>query len=222
MSIEETFGNLFKPEIKSSGRKLIAQAKISLSTQSDTAIQAYVMSPPCKVTFSSEDISSHSFTVDCTCSAAKKNRFCKHVWATLLCVQENFPDFLSEKSDIEKAKASSDAQPTKQTAYQENAKQKASDYRKDQYQKQKLRAKEKKQERKKLENPSATRSHSSEVEAALAYFSLNGFPMPAGPSQDILIEAKRKLSRIFHPDKGGSHEESVELNSHCEVLMALF
>jgi hypothetical protein len=43
--------------------------------------------------------------------------------------------------------------------------------------------------------------------------------MPAGPDKDILAEAKRKLSRIFHPDKGGTHEESVELNQNCEILL---
>ena len=221
MSIEDTFGNLFKPEVKSSGRKLFAQEKVSLSTKSDTAIQAYVrVAPPAKVSLASDDISSSSFTADCSCPVAKKNRFCKHIWATLLCVEESYPDFLSEKIEINKTDSSS--QTTGKSTYQESAKLKASDYRKAQYQKQKLHAKEQKRERKGLGTTPTLQSYPAEVETALAYFSQNGFPMPAGPSKDILVEAKRKLSRLFHPDKGGSHEESVELNQNCEAILQFF
>ncbi len=220
MSIEETFGNLFKPELKSSGRKLVSQEKISLSTKSDTMVQAYVrVAPPFKVTLTSEDISSSSFTAECTCPVARKNRFCKHIWATLLCTEETHPDFLNGKTDIENSSTIVDTSSAANRSYQETAKQKASDYRKEQYQKQKSRLKDQKRERKGKEAAASLSSYTPEVEASLVYFSANGFPMPAGPSREIMTEAKRKLSRFFHPDKGGTHEESVELNRNCEVLL---
>jgi hypothetical protein len=223
MSVEETFGNLFKPEMKSSGRKLVGQDKVSLSSQSDTFIQAYVrVAPPFKVTFTAEDVASTSFMAECSCPVAKKSRFCKHVWAVLLVVEEKVPDFLIGKTDINKIDANAEPEPSAKATYQEAAKQRASDYRKDQYQKQKTRAKDQKRERKGLESAVSSSSYTPEVEAALAYFLLNGFPMPAGPSREILSEAKRTLSRVFHPDKGGSHEESVELNRNVEIIMGFF
>lgn len=220
--IEETFGSLFKPEIKSSGRKLFIQEKVSLTSGSDTAVQAYVrIAPPAKVNLTSE-IASSSITADCSCPVAKKSRFCKHIWATLLAAEERYPDFFIGKIVIEKLESSSSPHDEKQKTYQETAKKRASDYRKEQYQKQKLNAKERKNGKKTADTTFTTKSFSVEEEAALAYFSLNGFPMPTGPNKEILAEAKRKLSRIFHPDKGGSHEESVELNMHCEIILNFF
>ena len=220
MSIEDTFGSLFKPEVKSSGRKLVSLEKISLSTQSDTLIQAIIkVAPPFRVKLSTEEISSPTFSVECSCPAARKNRFCKHVWATLLYVEENYPDFLSEKRDIENLNTSAEPKIDKQSAFKESAKLRASEHRKEQYQKQKARVKEKKREQKGTHQSNSLQSYSPEIEAALAYFSQNGFPMPSGPTKEIIVEAKRKLSRLFHPDKGGTHEESVELNKNCEVLL---
>ena len=213
MSVEETFGNSFKPEVKSSGLKLVSQEKISLTSHSDTQIQAYTRgTPPCKVSLNSDDISSKSFTAHCNCPLAKKDRFCKHIWATLLFTEEKYPDFLSAKQEIN-LQAHVEEAPSRHQAYQESAKLRASEYRKEQYQKQKNYSKEKKR---------VQPQYSAEVEAALSYFSVNGFPMPDGPSKEIMAEAKRKLSRVFHPDKGGSHEESVELNQNCEVLLVYF
>jgi hypothetical protein len=232
MSIEEAFGNLFKPEMKSSARKLLAQEKISLGSHSDSLVEVYVrVSPAFRVKLSAEGISSPSFTAGCSCPVAQKSRFCKHIWAALLCVEGEFPDFLESKKEMNKVEISAsddhaDSRASQKTIYAETAKKRASEYRKDQYQKIKARTKEKKRERmgteKSFENAVASASYTPEVEATLTYFSENGFPMPGGPSRDILAEAKRKLSRVFHPDKGGSHEESVELNRHCDILLDFF
>jgi hypothetical protein len=225
MSVEETFGNYFKPEMKSSGRKLLSFEKISISSQSDTFIQAYVrVAPPFKVTLTAQDIASTNFLAECNCPVAKKSRFCKHVWATLLAVEEKCADFLENKTEINKSESASfgvHAEPaaTAKVSYSETAKARASVYRKDQYQKQKARVKDKKRERQGLESAQSSSAYTPDVEAALAYFALNGFPMPAGPSREILSEAKRTLSRVFHPDKGGAHEEVVELNAQCEILI---
>jgi uncharacterized Zn finger protein len=220
MSVETNFGNLFKPEIKSSGRKLIAGEKVSLSSKSDTFIQAYIrVSPPFKVSFTSEAVGSKSFDAICNCPVAKKSRFCKHVWATLLCVEEECPDFLEAKTEIEKPEVSDAIETGAKVTYQEASKLRASQFRKEQYQKHKLHAKNKKREKESFESSVAQRNYSEAVEVSMDYFSKNGFPMPSGPARDILTEAKRKLSRVFHPDKGGSHEETVELNHHCEVIL---
>lgn len=239
--VEEVWGKFFKAEVRTSGAKLFAQEKVSLPSGSDTAIQAYVrVAPPSRVKFSATDIGSESFIADCTCPVAKKSQFCKHVWATLLCVERKYPDFLSAKRRIEKpaspegsafaaadvsnrggstgATDAEERRPDPRASYRESAKSRAAEYRKEQYQKQKLRAKARKQSASELTLPKGRRLYPEEVEKALGYFSVNGFPMTEGPSEEILGEAKKKLSRVFHPDKGGTNGEIVELNRNCEVL----
>jgi hypothetical protein len=220
MGLEERFGHFFKAETKSSGRKLFAGEKISISSHSDSGIHAYVrIAPPTKVTFASESVASEKFTVGCACPAAKRGQFCKHVWATLLAVEAICPDFLSQKRMIEKSSSEDEAladnpdHPAKISANE-----RASIYRKEQYQKQKLRAKEMKRGQKKAEAFSQ-KAAPEELAEALNYFSLNGFPMNEGPSEEVVLEAKKRLSRVFHPDKGGSHEEMVELNRNCEIIL---
>lgn len=216
MSIETSLGNFFKSETKSSGRKLYAEEKVSVSGGSDTSIQAYVrISPPVRVSFIAEDIGSPSFTASCSCPSAKKAQFCKHIWAVLIAVEEKYPDFLAAKRNIDKAEVSYDPE---KTSYAETAKARASEYRKDQYQKVKSRAKEKKQVAASKVPSAHARSFPADVEGAIAYFTVNGFPMPVGPDADVIAEAKRKLSRVFHPDRGGTHAEIVELNENYEIL----
>jgi hypothetical protein len=237
MSIDDTLEGFFKPEVRASGAKLVAQEKVSVSSGSDTGIQAYVrVAPPVRVRLSAEDISSEAFTADCSCPAGRKAQFCKHVWAVLVCVEQDYPDFLSSKQSIQKPGAEppeaevrtetgseTGAEPESQPKpdYQAAAKARAAEYRKQQYQRMKQRAKELKRGRRSREpEPAeATGEFPPPVEAALAYFALNGFEMPSGPSAEVLGEAKKKLSRVFHPDKGGSHDEIIELNENCNLLL---
>lgn len=220
MGLEERFGHFFKAETRSSGRKLFAAEKISIASHSDTGVHAYVrIAPPTKVTFASAGVASESFTVACACPAAKRGQFCKHVWATLLAVEVDCPDFLSRKRSIEKGGAKDEADESPQNPAKVSANERASEYRKEQYQRQKLRAKELKRGHQKAESFSR-KAISTELSDALSYFSINGFPMPEGPSEDIVLEAKKRLSRVFHPDKGGSHEEMVELNRNCEIVLS--
>lgn len=219
MSLDSRLGLFFKAEVSASGRKLFDEAKVSITGGSDTTILVYVRaSPPVKVLLQSEGVASTALTADCSCAAGRKSQFCKHVWAALLGAEEKFPDFLSSKRAIDKSVASESSEKKAPDTYQETAKRRASEYRKEQYQRQKTQAKSQKQEAKRRESYPRPDSFSPEIVASLAYFSLNGFPMEAGPSETTLAEAKRKLSRVFHPDKGGTHSEIVELNEHCEVL----
>jgi hypothetical protein len=36
---------------------------------------------------------------------------------------------------------------------------------------------------------------------------------------DSISRARKKLSRIFHPDTNGTHEEIVELNKNTDLLL---
>lgn len=220
MAVDEQFGNFFKSEVRTSGAKLFREEKVSISAGSDTSVQAYVrMSPPVKVVLTAEGIDAGEATAACNCSSAAKAQFCKHVWAVLLATEEKYPDFLSAKTDLKKPETTEDASTSAGESYAEVAKARASEYRKEQYQRQKQFAKDRKRGAKESENARGLQTYPEPVASAIEYFTQNGFPMPSGPEEEILAEAKRKLSRVFHPDKGGSHAEMVELNERYDLLM---
>ena len=241
----------FKSDVQSSGAKLYAQEKVSIPSGGDTTIHAYVRgAPAAHVTFFADDIASPVFTAACNCPAGKKGRLCKHAWAALLAVEAKYPDFLSDKRQVEVAEPDSseldadalaaasaaasstasslskpvrDATSVAETAaaksdYAAEAKRRAADYRKEQYARQKDYAK-KVRDSNKPRKSSSLRSMPADVTEACAYFALNGFPMEGRPSEEIVGEAKRKLSRLFHPDKGGTHAEMIELNRNVELVL---
>jgi hypothetical protein len=219
MSLDERLGNFFKAEVKASGRRLLAEDKISITGGSDTTLLVYVRaSPPLRVLLESEGVDQESFTAGCSCPMGKKAQFCKHVWGALLGAELKFPDFLAAKRSIGKP-AIDLSQESSTDSYAETAKLRASEYRKAQYQKSKAQAKNLKKERKARDDAPSIDSYPEDVAAALSYFLENGFPMESGPSEEIASEAKRKLSRIFHPDKGGTHAEILELNQNCEIIL---
>lgn len=260
MSVESRWGQFFKPEVRQQGAGLVAKRRVLLAQSTDTMIRSYVkISSPIQVVFSSDSIESSTFIVDCSCPASGKGQFCKHIWATLLVVEEKYPDFLDCKTDIEKvanlksvSKASVKAPnasgsgkekrpPTPaQLEAQEAQKKRHSEIRKQQYQLAKERQKEflknQKLEKKKRKAESAASArpryssqyspqyswpYSSEVEAALKFFSENGFPLDVPVDEAVLRKAKTILSRVFHPDKGGSHEEILTLNRNFDILLGL-
>lgn len=213
MSTLDHLSPFFKAEVKSGGKKLFQLEKVNLTSKSETNIQAFIKtSPPFRVNLIAAAMNSVGFSATCNCPVAKKGRFCKHIWATLLCAEENYPDFLVGKTEISTVEQSS-TEPSKADLRKEEQKQKASEYRKEQYQKIK-------QKKRMHAPPSSTTemNYPDEVAVALEYFKQNGFEMPDGPDPVQVNEAKKKLSRFFHPDRGGTHEESVELNEHCQVL----
>jgi uncharacterized Zn finger protein len=224
MSVEETWGHFFKPEVRSGGRVYFAKGNLSSSQRSDTEIEAFIRGATSyKVSFKSDSIESELLIVDCTCPASKKGQFCKHIWGTLLQVEKNHPDFLESKSEIKKKGPEYESQPPatpqSQTELQSAFKSKQADYRKQQYQKQKQLVKDQKQ-RKKKNKVQVEPEFPKDVELALAFFSENGFPMNIPINADEVRLAKKKLSRIFHPDIGGSHAEILALNENFQVLMS--
>lgn len=233
----QNWEHFFKPEVRSSGQLLHKQGKISVSTPSDTEISAFIRTtPPLKVSLKTQSVSSPIVYADCNCPAAKKDLFCKHIWATLIATNEKNPDFFEDKIEIEKMKSElketafkpkpsaqtkaweekQAAFKLKQAAYKEKQKESQATYRKEQYQKQKQRVKDFKNKTKDIsENP----EFPVKVEKALFYFSENGIDLRNCLNPEMIGVAKKKLARVFHPDLGGSHEEILKLNEYAEVLM---
>ena len=222
MSVQ-SWENYFKPEVRSSGQAFVRQNKVTVSQLSDTEIQGYVRaSSSFKVLFKSPSVESHVITADCSCPLSKKGQFCKHIWAALLVIEDKKPDFLDSKTEIEK-KAYAPAETTAQskpvsTVHSDSQaayKQKQNDYRKEMYQKQKARLKAQKKKDKGIVEDN---SYPEPVEEALKYFVVNGFELRDTFTKEAVGMAKKELSRVFHPDVGGSHDEILELNKHAEVL----
>jgi hypothetical protein len=225
VALAQTWDSFFKPETRKSGQDLFVKDVVSISNGSDTYIQAYVRGTTTfKVTLSTPSISEETFTANCTCTTAQRDQLCKHIWAALLKVADKFPDFLEAKKTIEKAKpqARADSSPPSSTGSSTRAqemKEKQAEYRKAQYQKQKDRLKEQKTSAKRSAAP--TKSYPEDVENAFKYFSQNGFELKESLNEEDLSNARKKLSRVFHPDKGGTHDEALTLNENFSILEAL-
>lgn len=186
---------------------------------SSTEISSYVK-PNYRVVLKLDSFQSKNINADCNCPTSQKGQLCKHIWAVFLAVYEKSPEFFEtaveviKKAAIEKkATPQSEAQIASKNQYR--LKQEA--YRKDQYQKQKARAKEFKDNKKKSLKDSP--DYPEAVEKALKYFSQNGFSLEDSLSENSISHARKKLSKIFHPDFGGTHAESLELNNYSEVLL---
>lgn len=206
--------HFFKPEVRSSGNKLLP--KVSLSKPSDTEVQAYIGA--LKAWLKTGSIASALLTADCSCPSSKKGHLCKHIWAILLATEEKYPDFLDDKTELQKKSSEtilkpkiSQTQSDSQSAY----KLKQAEYRKEQYQIQKQRMKDRKKTKK--EEPES-RLYPPIIELALKFFLDNGFPLRDDMTRESVGIAKKKLSRVFHPDVGGSHDEILDLNKFAEIL----
>lgn len=190
----------FKTEDRARGEALLRS--VSLNGGSDSGVRAFV--DKCKVTLMSEGIESESFTAACTCANGRKGRLCPHIWAVVLKLDGS--DFLSAKTEIQGAEPV--ARPV-------NARQ--AEYRKQQAEKHKARLKEIRREKKKAEAPSVQIQYPPDVEDARGFFAANGFALEP-LDLEAALHAKKLLSRVFHPDKGGSHEEVIELNRHFSAI----
>ena len=196
----------FKPEDRTRGEDLFNRDLVNLGSASDTTVRATIKASGApRVALNTEDVTSTSFSAECTCPPFKKGHLCKHIWATLLKLDSREADFLNAKTDasaVEKAAAA----PKRNDAQRERAEQF------------KEKAKALRRERKGLA-PKATRpEYPGEVEEALTYFRENGFDLAADLDLDRALEAKRALARIFHPDRGGTHDgghhPQPQLRSH--------
>lgn len=221
----QSWEHFFKPEVRHQAESFLAKGKVTSSQLSDTEIQIYVRGTTSfKVVLKSKSIANPILDVSCSCPASMKGQFCKHIWSALLKTQLSHPHFFEGKLQIEKQKNTTQAttqklkisedQLDKKIKYQE----KQAEYRKEQYKIQSQRQKEfKKLKQNKTEKEIV--SIPIQVAAALAYFKLNGFVFDSPYSINEINLAKKKLSRVFHPDVGGSHEEILQLNRNYEILV---
>lgn len=231
MSIQ-VWAHFFKPEVRNQGEKHFANGDVFLKIKADTQIQAYVKnSSPIRIFFKTSSIASPHFSVSCSCPQFKKGQFCKHIWATLIAVENEFSDFLDSKKEFDRASTEQEKTSTKkelseaevlriqkQSEQKQKLKERQSDYRKTQYQKQKLKTKERKLKQKDPKNDDANLFPDS-VQRAVDFFKENGFAFiePIDPNE--VANARKILSRVFHPDKGGTHEEVLTLNANYDILM---
>jgi uncharacterized Zn finger protein len=221
----EKWVDFFKSEVRSAGQAFVNKGQVALMRPSDTELQAYIRtSTSFKVQFRSPSIESPLVTATCNCTQGKKGNFCKHIWATMVVVEEKNPDFFSCKTELTTSHTASAPEAAqrpnlsqKQIDSQAAYKLKQADYRKQQYQRQKERA----QKFKKNKSPKTPMAplFPDTVAEALRYFSENGFVLADSLSADSVGLARKKLARVFHPDLGGSHDEILQLNRFTEILI---
>lgn len=213
MSIEVQLADHFKPEDRKRGEDLFAQDVVIVSSATDTTVKALIkVSGAPRISLEADDVSSPLFNARCSCPSFAKGHACKHLWATLLKLEQRDADFLSGKTRMDLSAV--EARPKVNERQLERLVQ------------QKERAKEMRREQKARRAPKTAASppsksrpnHPEPVTEALAYFLTNGFDLAGDLTLDQALNAKRILSRVFHPDKGGTHEEAIVLNENFEIL----
>lgn len=207
MKIDAAISTFFGSQERSKGSELLRKDVVVISSASETDVRAFIKgSSSCRLTLTAEQVLAPTFSASCSCPQARKGSLCKHVWAVLLKLEQNGADFLNGKIEVlapsEKINPSDQARKTKQEEYKTQQREKA-----------KARGKEIRQRKK--QEPQFT--YPEPVQESLDYFSKNGFAMD-DLTMDALMNARKLLSRVFHPDKGGNHEEVLELNAHFDVL----
>jgi hypothetical protein len=210
MQVEADFSTFFGSSERSKGAEFLRKEMVVISSASDTDVRALIKgSSPCRITLTADGVNASSFTSSCTCPAGRKGQLCKHVWGVLLKLEEDGADFLVGKIEVlpssQKSSPSSQTRAAKQEEFKTQQKQRL-----------KLRNQEIR-DRKKLEKRGPRFTYPPHVQESLDFFSANGFALDA-LDHEALQFARRSLSRVFHPDKGGSHDEVIELNAHFEVL----
>jgi hypothetical protein len=226
----DRFSHHFKPEVRRQGEKGVQSGAIVTGLLSDNRIEGFGRgATAARVVLASESVSSSLFTVSCDCPSAGRGQLCKHIWGVLKITEVQHPDFLEAKEDLENvSKHQLTAKPSKAVSAQ--LKEKQAQLRQKQYQKIKEFKKKAKVAQKKASRSEFNIRVPDDVEQALAYFAANGFAtnditgditddLMGDLSVDFFNVAKKKLSRVFHPDKGGSHEEMLTLNRHFDVII---
>lgn len=224
MTTGETFEDLFKPEVRRKGTELLKKSSIILSSMSDTKISCLVRGfSPIRISFSTDSIASPMFSVNCSCPLSAKKQLCSHAWAALLLVETHYPDFFDSKTELivnatETAPHSSEHDQTKHIFFKQQYVEKQKIYRKQLLQKRKDQRLAEKQSQRTL----GQAKRPENIQAALDFFVKNGFAeleTEANLNLENLRAAKKLLSRVFHPDKGGSHNEMLLLNQNCDLLI---
>ncbi len=211
MQVEADLSGFFGHQERSKGSEIARKDLVLISSASDTDVRALIKgSQACRVTLTADEVAAASFSCACTCPQSRKGDLCKHVWAVLLKLEEKEADFLDGKTEalapvMAAASPSSEARLAQQTEFKSA---------------QKLKLKERNKQirqNKKAEKRGTSFQYPAPVQESLDYFVANGFTFDE-LDMPSLQNARKLLSRVFHPDKGGTHDEVLELNSHFETL----
>ncbi|MEO0335082.1 MAG: SWIM zinc finger family protein, partial [Pseudomonadota bacterium] len=190
--------------------------QVSLAGSSDTQAQAYIrFKGNHRVSLNSEDITSTEIKASCTCAKGRKGRLCQHVWATILQLDSTESDFLAYKTEVFAAG------PAPESAASQDAKRRQEAYKQKVKEQNKARRNKIKQEKRQSKSTGEVH-YPEDVEAALRYFLENGFELSQMPTREALDDARKSLAKVFHPDRGGTHEEALVLNQNFEVLAQFF
>ena len=158
----------FKPQDRKSGEDIFRKASVNIRTCSDTEVRAFLNSSGShRVSLYSEDLTSSVIHTDCSCSAGRKGRLCKHIWATILQLHSKDADFLENKTEADPG------EPKQESEAVVAAKVKQAEYQKLLRNKIKEQKKLESNKQKELEFEERI-SHPYEVEKAIKFFSDNG------------------------------------------------
>jgi len=204
------------------GEKFFAEGAVVLRTTRDTQVIAFVRSGQgVQVQLKSDSVTSPDIEAKCSCAQHRRGQLCAHVWAVVFALDQTQATFLNAKcSVVLPQKPESSTKKSFLPGPTAARKAAAAAYRKEIYQKRKLAQKEKTSSRKKrvfLQRPELD----PEILAAFAYFSQNGFVLTQPLDRQELHAAWKSLARVFHPDKGGTHDEALSLSTHYRTLQAL-
>jgi hypothetical protein len=202
--------SFFGSQERTKGADLARKDLIVISSASDTDVRAFVKgSSPGRVTLTADSVAAPTLSTACTCPQSRNGSLCKHIWGVLLKLEETGADFLEGKVEI--AAPSTVISPTEQ-----NRQAKQEEYRNEQKQRLKARNKEIRLQ-KKLKEHGPRFAYPARVQESLAFFAAHDFAL-TDLDMASLINARKLLSRVFHPDKGGTHQEILQLNAHFKIL----
>ncbi len=201
-----TWQQYFRPSVVRAGESLFLGHGVTISHVSHVKAQIYVKSTMSyHVLMTKTEF--HSIEAQCTCSVSARGQLCKHIWASLLALEKKHRDFVEGVTRFEKPVGVDNTASSVLKARQAH-------FRKLRYQQQKQKIQKIKSRKRSRHLPDV----SEDVANALSYFAENGFPLEDLKDENTLSTAKKNLARVFHPDVGGSHEETVRLNMHFQTL----
>ncbi len=222
MPLIDDLENSFASAERRKGRELESKGQVILSSASDSEVQAFVKgSRSGRVRLYADDITSSEFFAKCSCSGASGR--CRHIWAVVLKLSTQGADFLIHRRELRSPPQA--AEPAAQVAakanvsseYKERLNEQLKLRRKAHYKAQKLKKQSVRNQAKGGSAQPHTKLYPEAVQAALVYFEVNGFKLDP-PELTQLLLAKRQLSRVFHPDRGGTHEEALQLSECFNIV----
>jgi hypothetical protein len=224
MPLDEQLESCFSAPERKRGQDLYDKDLVAVASASDTSVKATVRASGApRVALSAPEVASTTMSAVCTCSAFRKGTLCKHIWATILKLEEKGSDFLEGKVQVHALTQGAPPDTSNSVSHVSrkpdlsDTKARQAAYRKQQNERLKERNKARRQENKPSRAKTAF-AYPDNVEQARAYFEQNGLPLNHPLEMADLLNAKKLLSRVFHPDKGGTHEESITLFEHFETI----